>query len=103
MGSPVVEWFRREGGSCLVVLPLVFSLLIYKGKEMAEIQMTQKEYDEKVDKIKVCGVNRGPHKYIPVSWSKTDTAEHVEHIMCMVCFTRVNTKLLFKEFPEAKI
>ncbi len=65
--------------------------------------MTQKEYEKKIDAIKVCGANRGPHDYIPITWMKTSTAENVTHLMCRVCFTRVDIGTLRTNFPEATI
>ena len=65
--------------------------------------LNQKEYERKIDAIKVCGANRGPHNYIPVSWLKTETSEHVTHFMCTVCFTRINSQLLYQHFEEIRI
>jgi hypothetical protein len=63
----------------------------------------QKEYDKKVDAVKVCGANRGPHDYIITAWKVTDTARHATHLLCRVCFTRVNVSTLYENFPEATI
>lgn len=65
--------------------------------------MTQQEYDKKLDAIKVCGTNRGPHSFIPVAWVKKDNEEMVTTLMCTVCFTRVNTKTLYEHFKEARM
>jgi hypothetical protein len=65
--------------------------------------LDQKTYERKIDAIKVCGANRGPHDYIPISWSKTGTAEHVTQLMCRVCFTRVHIKTLYNQFTEATV
>ncbi len=67
---------------------------------MQSQQMTQKEYDRKVDAITLCGKNRGPHDYIPLSWLKTNTAEHVTHLICKTCFLRINLDTITKYFPE---
>lgn len=60
-----------------------------------------KEHERKLEKIKVCGANRGPHNYIPVIWVKSNDEEHVSMIMCMNCFTRVKIKTLYEHFEEA--
>lgn len=62
-----------------------------------------KERERKIDAVKLCGQNRGPHDFIPMAWSMTATAKHVTHLLCRVCFTRVNVKMLYENFPEAKI
>jgi len=69
----------------------------------ARVQMTQQEFERRIDRIKVCGVNRGPHDYIHTSWIKSPTAEHVSTLMCRVCFTRVNITTLYEQFDEAKV
>jgi len=61
------------------------------------------EYDRRKQAVMLCGRNMGPHAYIPMSWIRTDTSEHVAHLLCTVCFTRVNVETLYKHFPEAKI
>lgn len=65
--------------------------------------MNQKELDRKMDAVTKCGANRGPHDYVPLSWSITPTAKHVTHMICRICFTRVSTRTLFDNFPEAKL
>lgn len=71
--------------------------------------MTQQEYDKKLDAIKVCGTNRGPHDYIPVAWVKRDnelkknSEEMVTTLMCRICFCRVNTNTLYEHFREVKV
>ena len=66
-------------------------------------QLDQKEYERRLDAVKVCGANRGPHQYIPMAWLRTESTEHVTHMMCRICFTRVNVQTLYNEFSEAKI
>jgi hypothetical protein len=65
--------------------------------------LTQKEYEDRIKKVRLCGANMGPHDYIPTEWNKTATSERVTHVMCRVCFTRVNMQLLYEHFPEAKV
>ncbi len=65
--------------------------------------LNQKEYDRRMDMLKKCGENRGPHDYIPVSWTKTISSEHIPQMMCRVCFTRVSINTLIENFPEAKL
>lgn len=62
--------------------------------------MNQKEYDAKIDRMKKCGENRGPHDYIPMEWNRTETSERVTHLLCRVCFNRINVSLIYKHFPE---
>ena len=68
----------------------------------SNIPLSQKEYDFTIDKIKVCGTNRGPHDYIAVAWTNTDKDKWVKTLMCRVCFNRVSLETLFKEFEEVK-
>jgi hypothetical protein len=69
-----------------------------------KIEMSQKEYDKKIDAIKVCGANRGPHDYIPTRWIQlSKDVEVVEELMCRICFSRVKMELLAKEFDEVTI
>lgn len=72
---------------------------------------TQKDYDKRINDIKLCGRNMGPHDYIPVRWmiesedsseSKLQTKE-VTHFMCRICFAKVNMKTILKEFPDLSI
>ncbi len=74
-----------------------------RGIEMTDPRMSQKEFDSKMDKIKVCGANRGPHDYIPISWQKTTTSEHVTMLLCRVCFNRVSVSTLHEQFEECKV
>jgi len=71
--------------------------------ERTKVLMSQLEYDKYIDKIKVCGTNRGPHDYIPTTVFKQKDYEEVTMFMCRVCFTRVSSSLLNKEFDEIKI
>lgn len=63
-------------------------------------RMTEKEFNRRLDAIKLCGINRGPHDYIPMSWLVTKEAKHVAEFICKVCFVRVRTETLIKYFPE---
>jgi hypothetical protein len=63
----------------------------------------QKQQERKMDALKLCGANRGPHDYIPVAWSQTETTKHVTLLMCRVCFTRVAMNTLWDNFSEARI
>jgi hypothetical protein len=67
---------------------------------MQSQQMTQKELDKKLDNIRLCGVNRGPHDYIVMSWIKTQTSEHASHLLCRTCFLRINLDTISKYFPD---
>ena len=67
---------------------------------MQSREMTQKELDRKLDMITLCGKNRGPHDYIPMTWIKTTTAEHVSHLLCRTCFQRIKLDTISKYFPE---
>ena len=66
-------------------------------------RQTQQEYEKKLDNIKLCGANRGMHHYIPIAWVKDGEFEHVKTMMCTVCFTRVEVKLLYELFSEATV
>jgi hypothetical protein len=72
---------------------------------MPEIQMTQQEYEKRIDMIRLCGINRGPHDYVPLAWvsDKEKSTKYVDLFICKTCFTRVSSKTLFEHFPEAKV
>ena len=70
---------------------------------MTDVKLDQKEFDRRIDKITVCGKNRGPHDYIPVAWVMSETKKHIEVIMCRVCFQRVHMNTLYENFDEAKV
>lgn len=65
--------------------------------------LDQKALEKRIDNVKVCGTNRGPHDYIPIRWVKLDNYEEVTHLLCRICFTRVSIKTLLMNFSEAKI
>jgi len=65
-------------------------------------KITQREYDRKIDAMKVCGTNRGPHDYIPIAWVKQDDNREVTVLMCRVCFCRIRTETLLDQFEEIK-
>lgn len=60
----------------------------------------QKLYDRFIDDIKKCGENRGPHDYIPISWSYVEKEKHIGMLMCRVCFQRVHMKDLYQHFGQ---
>jgi hypothetical protein len=70
---------------------------------MTEVQITQKEYDKRIDNIKLCGINRGSHDYIPIEWKGGDDCEMVMQFMCRVCFHRVRMDTLYQHFTELKV
>lgn len=70
---------------------------------MSDPRMSQKEYDKRIDAIKVCGANRGPHDYIPIAWQRNETVEQVTTLMCRVCMNRVAVSTLYHEFSECKV
>jgi hypothetical protein len=63
----------------------------------------KKEYERRMDAIKVCGANRGPHTYQQVAWHMSENSKQVVMMMCTTCFTRVAMKTLYDHFPEAKM
>ena len=68
-------------------------------------KLERREFERRLDLIKICGVNRGPHKYIPIKWKCDDVyheeaIETVEVLMCTVCFSRVSIDTLSRHFPE---
>ncbi len=65
--------------------------------------LTEKQYRQKLDAIEKCGANRGPHDYIPMAWMRTETSEHVTHLLCRTCFVRVNVQTLFEHYHEVKL
>jgi len=65
--------------------------------------MTQQELDRRIDAIKVCGTNRGPHDYIPISWFSDAKTEKVDFLMCRVCLNRVSMKTIYDHFGEVKV
>lgn len=70
---------------------------------MSNKPLDQKEYERRIDTIKLCGANRGPHDYIPVSFANDGKNEYVTMFICRVCFMRVSTSTLYEHFSEATI
>lgn len=70
---------------------------------MRSTMLTREDYDKMIDKIMLCGRNRGPHDYIPMSWDKQKDYEAVSMVMCRVCLNRVSVKTLAEHFPEIKL
>ena len=69
-------------------------------------RMTQQEYDRKLDSMKLCGANRGPHDYIPIAWTeventKTERNSSITTMMCRVCFNRISLKTIYDHFKES--
>lgn len=65
--------------------------------------MSQQEYERRIDNIKKCGANRGPHDYIPIVFRRDETMEMVSMLMCRVCFNRVSMETLYQNFIEMKV
>ena len=65
--------------------------------------ITQQELDKRIDAIKLCGANRGPHDYIPISWITASNVEKVDLLMCKVCFCRISMQTLYAHFGELKV
>jgi hypothetical protein len=66
---------------------------------------SQKDYEKRLDAISVCGKNRGPHDWIPVRWH-TDAVtaiKEITHLMCRVCYNKVNVATLIREFSDLSI
>lgn len=55
---------------------------------------------EKKEAVELCGKNRGPHDYMPISWTMTATAKHVTRMMCRICFAHVAISNLMENSPE---
>lgn len=70
---------------------------------MSNIQMTQKEYESRIDKIRLCGANRGPHDYIPIEWKSGEGVEFVTTLICRICLNRVRVETLYEHFIEARV
>jgi len=70
---------------------------------MTDVQITQQEYEKRIDRIKTCGANRGPHDYIPIEWRSGEGVEFVTTLLCRVCLNRVSIKTLYENFYEAKV
>ena len=66
-------------------------------------RITQQEWDRRIDAIKLCGRNRGPHDWIPVRWRKIEDGEQISDFMCRVCYHRVSMATLAQYFPELKM
>ena len=65
-----------------------------------ESKMNVREQELRLSKYKKCGANMGPHYYIPITWIKSTSAEHVTHLMCRVCFQKIDLKTIAELFPE---
>lgn len=60
------------------------------------------EARKKREAVELCGKNRGPHDYIPIEWSKSETAERVTRLFCRICFNHVSIKSILENYPEIK-
>lgn len=63
----------------------------------------EKELRKKKENIELCGKNRGPHDYIPIEWTKTETAERVTRLLCRVCFKHLAVKILLENYEEINV
>ena len=66
-------------------------------------QDNQRAFENRKKAFEKCGANMGPHNYIPMSWIKTATSEHVSHMMCTICFVRINIENFYKHYPELSL
>ena len=55
---------------------------------------------ERKEAVELCGKNRGPHDYMPISWTMTATSKHVTRMMCRICFSHVAISHLMENVPE---
>lgn len=65
--------------------------------------LDKQEHDRRIDRVKKCGENRGPHDYIPIIWRTVENEEYVTKMMCRVCFVRVDMKTLYSIAYEAQL
>ena len=70
---------------------------------MADVQISQQEYERRIDRVKKCGENRGPHDYIPTVFRRDESIEMVSMLMCRVCFNRVSMETIYDNFIELKV
>lgn len=70
---------------------------------MRSTMLTREDYDKMIDKVTLCGRNRGPHDYIPIRKVTEQKMENVTMLMCRVCFSRVSMDLLMEHFDEIKL
>ena len=70
---------------------------------MQSERMTEKEYNRRIDMVKKCGENRGPHDYIPIAWSQSQVAKYVDVMMCRICFQRIHINTIKENFGEITI
>lgn len=69
---------------------------------MRSTMLTREDYDKMIDRVSLCGKNRGPHDYIPIKKVIEQKVESVTMFMCRVCFNRVSMDLLVEHFDEIK-
>ena len=57
--------------------------------EQANVIQLQKEQKRK--DMYWCQQNeKGPHHFIPTSWSKSERSEHVTGMLCTLCFKKIS-------------
>lgn len=63
----------------------------------------EREAQKKKDAIEKCGVNRGPHDYIPIEWSITPSAKRVTRLLCRVCFCHIAMNSLIENYRDISV
>jgi len=72
----------------------------YDPNKPAQNHMEQKR---KWEAVHMCGMNRGPHDYIPIEWTIHPEFKQVSVMLCRVCFVRVDVAMLAKNFPKVSL
>lgn len=60
----------------------------------------QRVLREAKEAVELCGKNRGPHHYIPIEWSRTETTERVTRLLCITCFKHTSIQNILKNAQE---
>lgn len=72
------------------------------------VNYNPKDLEKRMEEIRTCGKNRGPHDYIPVVWlQKTDSenvvTKYVSKFMCRICFNSVSMETLMRQHKDLSI
>jgi hypothetical protein len=60
------------------------------------------EVQRKKEKVEKCGKNMGPHNYIPIEWTTTESTKRVTRLICLTCFENISMSFLLSRYPEIK-
>lgn len=68
----------------------------------APVGMEQRVYERHLSDLTKCGINMGPHHWLPIVWQKIDDGEYkmATKFLCRTCLCQVNVSTLIREFRD---